>query len=78
RDCGNDAIFLFHGIFCLPNMEYGDLIPFYLTGVYLWKLPIEEWLFFICIPYALYIYIPCISHLSSKTYSQRKSIQRST
>lgn len=34
--------------------------PDYILGIFLWHLPIEEWLFFICIPFSCFFIYECI------------------
>jgi len=50
--------------------------PRYLIGIYIGHLPIEELLFFICIPYACVFTYEAISHFFAKNYllSYQKSI----
>ena len=42
--------------------------PKYLLGVYFLHLPIEEWLFFLCIPYACVFTYACLKLLITKDY----------
>ncbi len=44
--------------------------PAYLTGTYLWNLPVEEWLFFLAVPYAcLFIYEAVRFHIKADPFA---------
>jgi lycopene cyclase domain-containing protein len=52
--------------------------PMYITGLQLWNLPIEEWLFFLTVPYScMFIYVALnqlIKHDTLKVYSKSITI----
>ncbi len=47
------------------NMGVWGFNPDYLAGIYLWNLPIEEWLFFILVPYSCVFIYESVNNLSS-------------
>ena len=48
--------------------------PRYLTGVYLFNLPLEEILFFICIPYSCLFTFYCLNHFFKLTWNTKAEL----
>ena len=69
------AIFISGAVFILWDIQFTKMgvwgfNPRYLTGVYFINLPIEEVLFFICVPYACVFTYEAINYLIKKNLSE--------
>ncbi len=53
------------------DMGVWEFTPRYLSGIDLINLPIEEWLFFICIPYACLFTYESLNYLVKKDYLRK-------
>lgn len=58
---------------CFTEKEYWGFNPEYIAQIYWFQLPIEEWLFFICIPYACIFMHLALLELSDKWIVKQKT-----
>ena len=69
------AFFIIWDLF-LTEAHVWSFNPEYLTGISLWSLPLEEWLFFFAVPYSCVFIYESLNVLLKKDvfFSQRKNI----
>ncbi len=69
------AIFITGTFFIIWDIIFTDIgiwsfNPSYLTGIYLFNLPIEEWLFFLTVPYSCVFIYEAMNYYIKKDYLQ--------
>ncbi len=59
------------GCYCLPILTFGVSIRRYVSGIYFLQLPVEEILFFICIPFSCVFTFFCLDKFYDLTWSDK-------